>query len=129
MRSDTIVLASHDSVGAALARVERMDGGPYPVRVRSGVWASISGAELKRLAEEGHTEQPLADVLELADTLPSLYPDLPLEAALQLIGHRALLPVVHRADPGRLEGVVTLDDLLAVYRKASEVTRGPERTI
>jgi hypothetical protein len=42
--------------------------------------------------------------------------DQSLETALRLLGTRPLLPVVHRADPGRLEGVVTLDDILAVYR-------------
>ncbi len=31
-----------------------------------------------------------------------------------------LLPVVHRADLSRLEGVITLDDILRAYRRASQ---------
>jgi chloride channel protein, CIC family len=41
-----------------------------------------------------------------------LYPDQSIETALRVLRGRPLVPVVHRADPGRLVGVVALDDVL-----------------
>ena len=41
-----------------------------------------------------------------------------LDTALRYIYDWPLLPVVHRADFGRLEGVITMPDILRAYRKA-----------
>jgi CIC family chloride channel protein len=41
-----------------------------------------------------------------------LYPDQSIDAALRVLRGRALVPVVHRADPQRLVGVVALDDVV-----------------
>jgi CBS domain-containing protein len=49
--------------------------------------------------------------------LATVHRDQPLDTALRLLGDRPLLPVVHRADPSHLEGVLTLDDILANYRR------------
>jgi chloride channel protein, CIC family len=51
------------------------------------------------------------------DQFPHLHVDQPLSLALERMGatHLELLPVVSRADVHRLEGVVTLQDVLRFY--------------
>jgi CBS domain-containing protein len=51
--------------------------------------------------------------------VPRLHPDQPLDLALRLLRDAPFLPVVHRADARRLIGVISLDDILAAYRRAS----------
>jgi len=46
-----------------------------------------------------------------------LHPDQSLDLALRLLRDSEFLPVVHRADPRRLLGVVGLQDILSVYRR------------
>ncbi len=48
--------------------------------------------------------------------VPQLYPDQPLDEALRIIGDWPLLPVVNRANVEKLEGVLSLDDILRKYR-------------
>ena len=48
--------------------------------------------------------------------MPAVFPDQSLENALRVMGGRPALPVVHRADPDRLEGVLALDDVLRRYQ-------------
>lgn len=50
------------------------------------------------------------------DPLPHLYPDLPVDAALRLVGEHSLLPVVSRANSEILIGTITLDDISRAYR-------------
>jgi chloride channel protein, CIC family len=47
---------------------------------------------------------------------PQLFPDMPLDSALHHFPRWPLLPVANRAARGTLEGIVTLDDVLARYR-------------
>lgn len=46
---------------------------------------------------------------------PHLYPDLPLDAAMRLLGSHRTLPVVSRAHPDALLGVLTLEDVHRAY--------------
>ena len=43
-----------------------------------------------------------------------LYPDQSIDAALRVLRGRPLVPVVHRADPERLVGVVGWDDVVGI---------------
>jgi CBS domain-containing protein len=52
--------------------------------------------------------------------LPRLHPDQSLDLALRLLRDAPYLPVVHRADARRLLGILSLEDVLAAYRRASE---------
>jgi CIC family chloride channel protein len=82
----------------------------------SGNWRGIAKQDLRTLvdAEEGGE---MASSLLPDEPLPCLYPDQPLEEALRLIGNWPLLPVVNRADFSKLEGVMSLADILAAYRE------------
>src|SRR3954470_23036581 len=69
------------------------------VRSNPGYWYTFSSDEL-RSAPPGST---ISDLTQ--EPLPILFPDTPLEAALRSLRGHELLPVVHRADQKKIEGV------------------------
>jgi len=87
------------------------------VRTPSG-WSSVSADLLQRVNNEGRGGVALGSVAE--QTLPHLYPDLPLDSALRYVNHVPLVPVVNRADVRRLEGVISRDDVLRRYEAEEE---------
>jgi CIC family chloride channel protein len=82
----------------------------------SGVVAMVSLSRLQKALTEGTTEQQLSEILK-ADELPHVHMDHPLAMALDRMGASQLdvLPVVSRANVHKLEGVVTLQDVLRLY--------------
>jgi CIC family chloride channel protein len=100
----------------ANAAAERASSSSEPVllvRSNSGYWYTFRSDEL-RSAPAGSTISELAQ-----EPLPILFPDTPLEAALRSLRGHELLPVVHRADQKKIEGVLTLELILRAYRKTS----------
>jgi len=75
---------------------------------------------LQRLFREGKGELTLGSVLP-SPSLPSLYPDLPLDSALRYVNDYPLVPVVNRADARRLEGVVSRESVFKKYGSRSTV--------
>jgi CBS domain-containing protein len=71
---------------------------------------------LQLFVHEGKGDLAAGSVLGLTTPLPVVHPDHSLDTALRRLGDAPLLPVVHRAEPGRLVGVITIDDILAHYR-------------
>jgi chloride channel protein, CIC family len=67
---------------------------------------------------DGKQPRTAAD-LESKGPLPLVFPDESLEEALRWAGDWPLLPVVNRADLGKLEGVLTLADILKAFRSAA----------
>jgi predicted transcriptional regulator len=65
---------------------------------------------------DGRKEQPLKDLVETLQ-VPHLHTDHPLHLALERMStyHLDVLPVVHRANIHKLEGVVTLPDVLNAH--------------
>jgi CIC family chloride channel protein len=108
------VLEAKDSVEQALRRVQDLPG-TFLVRMSPSGWSSVTSDVLKRLAGEGKGEMTLGSTLPIRN-LPYLHPDHPLEAALRHVYQVPLVPVVHRADFRRLEGVVSREDVLEKYK-------------
>ena len=65
-----------------------------------------------------HGSETMAALVE-DKLVPILYPDFTLESALRRFGSLPLLPVVHRADPRQLIGVVSVELILKTYRDLS----------
>jgi CIC family chloride channel protein len=78
-------------------------------------WKIVQRQEIARLMKEGKTGVTLNSVLA-SRRIPSLHPDHPLEMALRYVDRWKLVPVVSRADPGKLEGVISQCDVLEKYR-------------
>jgi CIC family chloride channel protein len=114
----TPVLDAEDSVEQSLRRVQDLPG-VFLVRMNPSGWSSTTSDTLRRLAGEGKGEMTLGSTLPTRN-LPYLHPDLTLEAALRHVYQVPLVPVVHRADFRRLEGVISREDVLEKYKMIEE---------
>lgn len=85
------------------------------VEFLDGTWYAMSASELTGFAATLTPETPLQRALP-PERAPQLFPDMPLDSALHHFPRWPLLPVANRAARGTLEGVLTLDDVLARYR-------------
>jgi CIC family chloride channel protein len=109
------VLAATDSLARAVGQARDAEEGYVLIGYPDGRWAAASRVILHQLAGEGRNERAVGEVIEPA-WLPLVHPDQPLEVALGPAQEWPLVPVVSRADPRRLEGIVSLGDVLAAYR-------------
>src|SRR6202167_4441868 len=116
------ILSAQDYVDANFRRVQDSPDSTFLVRMHPSGWNVIARDQLQRLFQEGKGELTLASVLP-AQSLPSLYPDLPLDAALRYVNDYPLVPVVNRANSRQLEGVISRDSVFKKYgsRRAVEV--------
>jgi CIC family chloride channel protein len=108
--AEGVVLPGDETIGTAAARADQVAAEYFLVDLGGGVWGGVSRDEL-------HAGAPRGDMLRTSVqpiAAPYLYPDQSLETALRVIGDRPFVPVVHRADRRRLQGVVALRDLLRV---------------
>ncbi len=108
------ILNAEDYVDANARRVQDSNESIFLVRMHPSGWNSVSAGQLQRLFREGKGEHTLGSVLP-AQSLPSLYPDLPLDSALRYVNQYPLVPVVNRADSHRLEGVISRDSVFQKY--------------
>ena len=113
MRAASEILAANMTVGEALRHVSLSTLRGWPVVDQRGVVGVVSLARLKCEYEEGGAEQPLRELME-PHSFPHVHMDQPLDLALERMGTAGLelLPVVSRADMNKLEGIITLNDLL-----------------
>ena len=109
------------TVGAALAELAASSQ-TFALVGRLSEWGGLGREHLHALVEAGRGDDALADVVSEM-TLPLLHADQPLDEALRRIHGWPLLPVVHRADLGRLIGVVSLADIVEAYRREAERSR------
>jgi chloride channel protein, CIC family len=90
------------------------------VRLHPAGWSSLTRDELHAQMQQGKGSQSLEAVLAEAHAgsgqIPFLHPDHPLETALRYVDRWPLVPVVNRADLGKLEGVISQHDVLERYR-------------
>jgi chloride channel protein, CIC family len=111
-------LQASDTLARALEIMEASIEEVLLVRFPTGRWAGIGGKDLSAMASVHPPETLLREILSTA-RLPILHPDQRLDDALRFIQGHALLPVVSRAASRKLEGVLSLPDILAAYQRAS----------
>jgi CIC family chloride channel protein len=117
MRVDAaLVLEPGDNVSEGLKRLEGKEDLLCFLRARPGEWNFIERSEIQRLAADG-SEPHTAAELNFKGPLPFVFRDMSLEEALHWAGDWPALPVLSRADLSKLEGLVTLDDILKTFRK------------
>jgi len=88
----------------------------WPVAEKDYFLGMLARETLGCAVVDGRKEQPLKDLVETLH-VPHLHTDHALHLALERMSkyHLDVLPVVHRADIHKLEGVVTLQDVLNEY--------------
>ncbi len=116
MRPVTETLSIGMTVQDAMARVQTSAFHAWPVSDKSGVVGMVSLSTLQKAFADGDPNRTLQQFVD-AREFPHLHVDHPLSIALERMGstHLDVLPVVSRADVHKLEGIVTLQDLLSFY--------------
>lgn len=114
-----VTLSAADYVDAAARRIENSTQTFFPVRLEPSGWGAITRDEIERRFHEGKKEHRLGSLIS-AQPLPSLYPDLPLDSALRFVQSYPFIPVVNRANPQKLEGIVSSQSVFAKYAKGAD---------
>jgi CIC family chloride channel protein len=88
----------------------------WPVADKEYFLGILNRETIERALVDGRKEQPLGSLVETAH-FPHTHTDQALHLALERMSkyHFDVLPVVHRADIHKLEGIVTLSDVLNAY--------------
>lgn len=120
------ILNGDDTVEEALKQVADLPDQFFLVYRHHGLWTGVSKEALDKAVSENQGSAKIRNIVG-ASNLPHLHPDQTLELALRRIGDYPLLPVVHRADFSRLEGVISLEDIMKTYRKARATLPTVER--
>jgi CIC family chloride channel protein len=115
MEAATQLLPAETTVREALVRVSASEFRSWLVTDRRGVIGVIDLSRLRDEPAEG-AEKKLGELVD-ALAFPHIHSDQGLDLALERMGGNQLdiLPVVNRADVHKLEGIVTLRDVLDAY--------------
>ena len=113
MREARDVLPAHMTIGEAVERMRSSEFRAWPVIDPRGVVGVVSVATLERQLAEGAATATLGELVH-NHAFPHVHPDQSLDLALERMGGAQLeaLPVVSRMDVHKLEGIVTLRDVL-----------------
>ena len=117
MRATTEILPAQITVREALERVRSSTLNTWPVTDGRGVVGVLSLAMLEDEYARGVGAEFLSDLAD-GSSFPHVHKDQPLDLALERMGaaNVELLPVVSRADMNKLEGIITLRDVLDTFR-------------
>jgi CIC family chloride channel protein len=113
MREASEILPAQMTIGEAFERTRSSEIRAWPVIDPRGVVGVVSAATLERQLTEGAATATLGELVH-NHVLPHVHPDQSLDLALERMGAAQLdaLPVVSRMDVHKLEGIVTLRDIL-----------------
>jgi CIC family chloride channel protein len=114
----TVTLRAEETVAGALARVAESTDATLLISSSAGRWTVVKRSDLEEAVRQGKQMEFLGDATPGA-RVSRLHPDQPLELALRFLRDTEFLPVVHRAEPRTLLGVLSLASLLATYRRVS----------
>jgi CIC family chloride channel protein len=126
MRPATEILTCDMTVRAAVEMVKGSSIHAWPVSDKPGIVGVVGRAALEKVLSEGGGDRTLEQFTNERE-FPHLHVDQALSVALDRLGatHLDALPVVSRADIHKLEGVVTLQDVLNLYGFGGTVTENP----
>jgi chloride channel protein, CIC family len=116
MRPATEILGADITVKDAMEKVQTSAFHAWPVSDKSGVIGVVSRSTLQKALADSGASRTLKEFVDPCE-FPHLHTDHPLSVALERMGaaHLDVLPVVSRADIHKLEGVVTVQDVLNFY--------------
>jgi predicted transcriptional regulator len=114
MRKTPEILPTEMCVQDVIEQTRAGKLGAWPVAEKDYFLGMLTTETLGCAFADGRKEQLLKELVE-ALQVPHLHTDHPLHLALERMSKYHLLPVVHRANIHKLEGVVTLTDVLDAY--------------
>jgi len=129
MHSTVEVLPAQATVGEALERTGSGAFRAWPVTDQRGLIGVVSLVTLEHELAEGAAAKRLGELVD-ARPFPHVHPDQTLDLALERMGtaQLELLPVVSRADIHKLEGVITLRDVLNSFGVTTQLDT-PDRSL
>jgi chloride channel protein, CIC family len=110
----SLVLRGEESFKDALRRVDAAPEQYFLVNQALRGWSLVTREQLRWQVDKGDADARL-EALPETTRLPWLHPDQHLDDALRRVGDWPALPVVSRADFQRLEGIVSLSDILKTF--------------
>ncbi len=116
MRNDTETLSAQMSVHEAVERIRSSQLHAWTVMDEGSLVGVLSRATLESTLDDGRAEQKLISLFETLE-FPHVHKDHALHQALERMSnaHVDVLPVVNRADIHKVEGIITLRDVLDSY--------------
>jgi CBS domain-containing protein len=116
MRKSPPTLSAQMRVEDAIQQTRSGQFRVWPVVDKAYFLGIVTRETLEFADDDGKNEQPVADLVDTSQ-VPHVHTDHALHYALERMSkyHLDVLPVIHRADIHRLEGVVTLPDVLDAY--------------
>jgi chloride channel protein, CIC family len=110
------ILSADISVQQAMQMTQKSVASAWVVCDGGGMRGVLSRRMLEEAAQQAGADKRLEELLT-SDNFVHVHPDHPLNVALERLGASRLeiLPVVSRANVRQLEGIVTLQGLLAAY--------------
>jgi CIC family chloride channel protein len=116
MQSATETLSAQLTVQDASERIQQSAFRAWPLMDEESIVGVMSRATLKSALDAGKADQTLLSLLEVIE-FPHVHTDQALHLALERMSsaHIDILPVVNRADVHKLEGVISLRDVLNSY--------------
>ena len=116
MRSATETLSAQLTVQDASERVQLSPFRAWPLMDEESIVGVMSRTMLKSALDAGKADHTLLSLLEVIE-FPHVHTDHALHLALERMSsaHIDMLPVVNRADVHKLEGVISLRDVLDSY--------------
>lgn len=125
MKAATELLPAQMTAGAARQLTSASALQAWLVTEQRDVVGVLSRAMLERACAQGAAATRLGDLVNARD-FPHVHSDQGLDQALEIMGAGKvdLLPVVSRADINRLEGVITLPDVLRAFGLGSRAAPG-----
>jgi CIC family chloride channel protein len=116
MRNATEFLPAEMSVQQAVESIRASKFRAWPVLDQGNIVGVLARSALESANDDGRKEQAVLSLLESLE-FPHVHADHALHLALERMSQARIdiLPVVHRADVHKLEGIVTLRDVLDSY--------------
>jgi len=118
MRAASETLSADITLRDALAKIQASALSAWPVVSQEGVIGVLGREVIEAAAKNGDADKKLSDLIWASENFPHVHADHSLNTALDRMGAAGLdtLPVVNRANVHQLLGIVTVDDVLALYR-------------
>ena len=118
MRAASETLSADATLRDAMAKTQASALSAWPVVSHEGVIGVLGREAIETAAKNGDADKKLSDLIGVNEDFPHVHADHSLNTALDRMGSAGLdvLPVVNRANVHQLLGIVTVDDVLALYR-------------
>jgi CIC family chloride channel protein len=113
---DVPVIKGQQTIANAAQIVSAAQTSAFLVSLWDGSWYAMTADELTSASATSTPDTPIERVLP-AERAPVLFPDMPLDSALHYFPRWPVLPIMNRASKGKLEGILTQNDVLHRYQE------------